>query len=181
MKWPWHRDDILQTKIQYQRKQKSIRKNYNIEQLSFNSCQYRDTIESEIKNKLTHDIINSDETTDILNRIINETATKPLIIEDILQLCDKRRPLKSQKSNHLQEYNALNKRIRKNMKQSNWINTECKYVHNSLGSNISKKAYSIIKALTKKKSKTTDTILNKNSKVLSEDKHIIKRWTEYIK
>ena len=70
------------------------------------------------------------------------------------------------------------------MKQANWINTECKYVHSSLGSNISKKAYSIIKALrkkSKKKSKTTDTILNKNSKVLSEDKHIIKRWTEYIK
>ena len=33
--------------------------------------------------------------------------------------------------------------------------------------------------MTKKKSITTDTILNKNGKVLSEDTYIIKRWTEY--
>ena len=68
-----------------------------------------------------HNTINSDETTDILNRIISETATKvigfkrkktkPWITEDILELCDKRRSLKSQKSNHSQEYNSLNKRI----------------------------------------------------------------------
>ena len=45
--------------------------------------------------------------------------------------------------------------------------------------NDQKKAYSIIKALTKKKSETTDTILNKNDKVLSKDTHITNRWTEY--
>ena len=97
-------------KFKSQRKQKSIRKNYNIEQLSINSSiltQYRDTIENEIKNKLTNNIINYVETTDIFNRIINETTTnvigfkrkkiKPWITEDILQLCDKRRSLKSQK------------------------------------------------------------------------------------
>ena len=138
-----------------------------------------------------HNTINSDETTDILNRIISETATKvigfkrkktkPWITEDILELCDKRISLKSQKSNHLQEYNSLNKRIRKNMKQAkeNWLNNECKDIDNSFASNKSKKAYSIIKALTKKKSETINTISNKDGKVLSEDTHIIKRWTEY--
>ena len=181
-------------KFKSQRKQKSIRKNYNIEQLSNNYsilAQYRDTIENEIKNKLMHNTINSDETTDILNRIIIETATKvigfkrkktkPWITEDILELCDKRRSLKFQKSNHLQEYNSLNKRIRKNMKQAkeNWLNNECKDIDNSFASNRSKKAYSIIKALTKKKSEAINTILSKDGKVLSEDTHIIKRWTEY--
>ena len=138
-----------------------------------------------------HNTINSDETTDILNRIISETATKvigfkrkktkPWITEDILELCDKRRSLKSQKSNHLQEYNSLNKRIRKNMKKAkeNCLNNECKDIDNSFASNRSKKAYSIIKVLTKKKSETINTILNKDGKVLCEDTHIIKRWTEY--
>ena len=181
-------------KFKSQRKQKSIHKNYNIEQLNNNSsilAQYRDTIENEIKNKLMHNTINSDETTDILNRIISETATKvigfkrkktkPWITEDILELCDKRRSLKSQKSNHLQEYNSLNKRIRKNMKKAKeyWLNNECKDIDNSFASNRSKKAYSIIKALTKKKSEAINTILSKDGKVLSEDTHIIKRWTEY--
>ena len=67
------------------------------------------------------------------------------------------------------------------MKQANenWLNNECKDIDNSFASNRSKKAYSIIKALTKKKSETINTILNKDGKVLSEDTHIFKRWTEY--
>ena len=59
------------------------------------------------------------------------------------------------------------------------INNECRDIDNSRVSNISNKAYSIISALTEKKSKTTDTILNKNGKVLSEDTHNIKRRTDY--
>ena len=99
---------FFKQKFKSQRKQKSIRKNYNIEELSNNSSilfQYRDTIENEIKNKLTQITINSDETTDILNRIINQTAknviefkrkkTKSWITEDILELCIKCRSLKS--------------------------------------------------------------------------------------
>ena len=97
MKWPWPRDNILQTKIQISKKTKKHSQNYKIEQISNTSsilARYRDKIENEIKNKLTHNIINSDETTDILNRIINETATNAIgfkrkktklwITEDIL-------------------------------------------------------------------------------------------------
>ena len=50
--------------------------------------------------------------------------------------------------------------------KENWLNNECKDIDNSFASNRSKKAYSIIKALTKKKSETINTILNKDGKVL---------------
>ena len=54
-----------------------------------------------------------------------------------IQLCEKCRSLNSQKSNHLKEYNALHKRIRKNMKQSkeNLLNNDCKDIEKNENEN----------------------------------------------
>ncbi|XP_055865177.1 uncharacterized protein LOC129922560 [Biomphalaria glabrata] len=130
----------------------------------------------------------------MLNTAVTDTALeilgklrppkKPWVTEDILQLCDKRRELKGKKLSdpkYVQEYKSVNKRIRKGMKEAKkkWIENKCQEIEQGLNRNNSKKAYQLVKDLTTSKHGRTNTIQDKNNKCLTEDKDVLKRWTEY--
>ena len=106
---------------------------------------------------------------------------KPWIADYILELCDTRRKLKPQKNERRREYNLLNKNIENGMREAKqtWIKERCEIIDSSLVSNNSKKAYAIVKALTKKKQESHNTIQNEIVKLLTEEGDILKIWTAY--
>ena len=55
-----------------------------------------------------------------------------------------------------------------------WINERCESIDGSLVSNNSKKAYTIVKVLTKNIQESHNTIQNKNGKLLTEEGDILK-------
>ena len=60
-----------------------------------------------------------------------------------------------------------------------WIENQCQGIEESLKRNNTKKAYQLVKELTNTKQERPTAIQNKDGKVLTEEKEIINRWTEY--
>ena len=79
------------------------------------------------------------------------------------------------------QYRAANNKVKRMMKDAkeNWIGSCCNEIDNSLARNNSKKAYQIVKDLTKERHVTTSTIKNKGGEALTEEQDIMNRWTEY--
>jgi len=108
---------------------------------------------------------------------------KPWVTTDILDLCDKRRELKKMKCQtaRARQYKEVNQEIKKSMKKAkeNWIEEQCCDIEDNLKKNNSKKAYQLVRELTKPKQGRVSTIQDKSGKSLTEEKDILHRWTEY--
>ena len=79
------------------------------------------------------------------------------------------------------QYREINRRIKKTLKKAKetWIENQCQGIEESLKRNNTKKAYQLVKELTNTKQERSTAIQNKDGKVLTEEKEIINRWTEY--
>ena len=65
------------------------------------------------------------------------------------------------------------------MAKETWIQGQCQEVEACLRKNNSKKAYQLVKDLTKEKQGKSTTIQDKSGKCLTEENEILNRWTEY--
>ena len=127
------------------------------------------------------------------NSTITETATellgnyrspkKPWVTSEVLNLCNKRRDLKSKKNTTegLNQYRDLNRKVKKTLKKAkeNWIQEQCKTIESNLKTNDSKRAYQLVKDLTSPKTGRSTSIQDKTGNCLTEEDDILKRWTEY--
>ena len=79
-------------------------------------------------------------------------------------------------SRRVKEYREANRRIQKAVKKAkeDWIGAET-----CLNKNNNKRAYHLVNDLTSEKQSTSSTIQDKSCKYLSEEKKILRRWTEY--
>ena len=108
---------------------------------------------------------------------------KPWVTDSILEMCDKRREIKHDRftPTGATEYRKINKDIKKSMKEAkeNFIEDKCKNIESHLSRNNAKQAYAIIKDLTQDKHSKVAIIRDKEDKVLTEEKDILNRWSEY--
>ena len=124
--------------------------------------------------------------TDTGNEILGKhrPVKKPWVTAEILDLCDKRRELKKNNKNDAEgttQYRTVNRQTKKSMKKAkeDWIGEQCENVEDSLKKNNSKRAYHLVKDLTSTKQERTTTIQDKSGTCLTENKDVLKRWTEY--
>ena len=114
---------------------------------------------------------------------INRPKSKTWVTDCTLDLCDTRRRLKQDKNTTSGriKYRAINKKIRKEMKKAKqkWIDDQCEEIEHSIAINNTKKAFQIVKDLTKQKRGKISTIQDKVGNCLTEEEDIKNRWTEY--
>ena len=105
--------------------------------------------------------------------------------DDIHDLCDERRILKSKKKQQYDlenVYREINSTIRKKMKKSkdDWIQCQCKYIDDNIRHRIHNKwAYETLRTLTNTTPISISIIEDINDIPLAEDSMILKRLTEY--
>ena len=126
---------------------------------------------------------------EVLTEAANETLGKvrrksqAWVTDEILEVCDKRRSLKKSKTTPTgaADYRKANKTIRKMMKQAkeDFIGKRCAEIESSLEMNNSRRAFQIVKDLTKPKQTRVNTIQDKAGNCLTEEDAVLKRWTEY--
>ena len=75
-------------------------------------------------------------------------------------------------------FNSQIKRIIKKAKED-WVNRKFKEIYNCFTHNNTKKAYKIVKDLTKPKQRTSTNIQNKEGNCINDKKGVIIRWTKY--
>ena len=63
--------------------------------------------------------------------------------------------------------------------KEDWVNRKCKEIDTCFTHNNTKKAYQIVKDLTKSKQRTSTNIQNKYGNCINDKKGVIIRWTEY--
>ena len=104
---------------------------------------------------------------------------------DILDLFDKRRTLKSAKKGKPElnyKYREINIKIRKLIIRTkyNWIQTQYKLIDEDMKyGRFSKRAYETLRTLTKTAHRQSSIIEDKQGKPLAEEQAIVNRWTEY--
>ena len=135
--------------------------------------------------------MNIEESIQKLNKLIIDTADEVLgkyrekkkswITNELLDMCDLRRQLKKTKHEPGSKYKTINTQIKRDMKKAkeNWIKQKCADLGNCLNRNNSKKAYQIVKDLTKRKNKIAVNIQDKDGKCITDKEDVLKRWTEY--
>ncbi|XP_068245324.1 uncharacterized protein [Palaemon carinicauda] len=100
-----------------------------------------------------------------------------------MDMCDKRRELKKNKTTPTvaTDYREINRKIRKSMNQAkeDWIGKQCTEIEEKLEKNNSRRAFQIVKDLTKPKQARVSTIRDKAGNCLTEEEDILKRWIEY--
>ena len=130
------------------------------------------------------------------NEAVTETAKEvlgrqrkrhhPWVTNDILDLCDKRRALKKAKYNSPEgaaQYRTANANVRAKMREAkeNWIVQQCQGIEQGFAKGDSKKAYDMLKTLTKDQRSKSSVIEDKNGNLLTENSAVLARWTEYCK
>ena len=63
--------------------------------------------------------------------------------------------------------------------KENWIGEQCSEIEENLRKNNSKRAYQLVKDLTTVKQWKATTVQDRSGKCLTEERQILKRWTEY--
>ena len=127
--------------------------------------------------------VNISTATEILGKY--RKKKQPWITDDILDLCDERRSLKSKKKQKPEldsMYRKINMTIRKAMQDAkdNWIQIQCNPIDDDMRyGRYNKRAYNTLKILTKSSRITTFIIEDSNRKPISEESSILNRWTEY--
>ena len=104
---------------------------------------------------------------------------------EILDLCDERRTLKSTVKSNLNrrnEYNILNPILKRmiNKNKEEWIQEQCNSINEDMSRNLSnKRAYKTLIMLTKPNHKKMMIIFDKNDKPLADNNGLMQMWTEY--
>ena len=126
-----------------------------------------------------------------MNKTLIDTATEILgkhrekkknwITEELMDMCDLRRELKKTKFLSGSSYKQVNTKIKREMKKAkeNWINQKCIDIGDCLTRNNTKRAYQIVKDLTKPKDNAAVNIQDKHGKCITDKMDVRKRWTEY--
>ncbi|KAK3893242.1 hypothetical protein Pcinc_002931 [Petrolisthes cinctipes] len=100
-----------------------------------------------------------------------------------MELCDKRRNQKKKKNTPegRAEHMKANEDIRREIKyaKQRWITEQCTDIEENLAFNNTKKAFQLVKDLTKEKQAKVNSIKDKRGNSLTEEKEILERWTEY--
>ena len=129
----------------------------------------------------------------IINTAVAETASevlgkhhqkkKPSITAEILDLCDKRRELRKKRFERERpdKHREVNNNIKRCMKKAkeNWIGEQCSEIEENLRKNNSKRAYQLVKDLTTVKQGKAITVQGRSGECLTEERHILNRWTDY--
>ena len=116
------------------------------------------------------------------NEVMTEVATDTLdfscpktqawATDDILNMCDTRRLLKPQRKTPRGkiEYRKVNKHIKKGMKEARqkWIDDQCEEIEHSIATNNTKKAFRLVKTLTKQQQSKANNTQDKDGKGLTE-------------
>ena len=110
--------------------------------------------------------------------VLGKTKIKhqPWVSNDVLKHCNQRRELKkTRNTNEYKQYRELNKDIRKRMSKAknDWINERCIEIETEIKGNNTRQAYSILKALTKKRSSQSSNIEDKNGTLLTEKRQYL--------
>ncbi|XP_068229351.1 uncharacterized protein [Palaemon carinicauda] len=109
--------------------------------------------------------------------------TQRWVTNEIMDMCNKRRELKKNKTTHIgtTEHREINCKIRKSMNQDkeDWIGKQCTEIEEKLEKNNSRRAFQIVKDLTKPKRARVSTIQDEAGNCLTEEEDVLKRWTEY--
>ena len=179
------------------KKQGRTRLKFNLERLK--DPEIADAFQASIGGKFAPLTILDADDTDIdtlmetFNTVVTDTATeilgkqrivkKPWVTSEVLELCDKRRELKKRKGDAggAREYRTINQEVKKGMRRAKekWIEEQCQSIEENLKKNNSKKAYQLVNDLTSIKQGRTTTIQDKAGNCLTEERDILKRWTEY--
>ena len=187
----------FKTRLKKAKAPKYTRVKYNLDKLKDPTI--RESFQASIGGKFAPLLLLEDDAEDAealttkFNLVMNEAAQEVLgkqrhknkrwITDDILALCDQRRELKKAKHTRrgADEYRSISKKIRKEMKKAKqkWIEDQCREIEESHSRNNSKKAYTLVKDLTKPKMAKVCTIQNKEGMCLTDEEAILKRWTEY--
>ncbi|XP_076436542.1 uncharacterized protein LOC143276040 [Babylonia areolata] len=109
---------------------------------------------------------------------------QPWVTNEVLDLCGKRRELRKKKhsSNEARtKHQQVNREVRTKMKaaKENWIEEQCEEVEKGMEAGNSKRAYDILKTLTKTSQPRSAVIKDKDGKLLTDSEEVLKRWTEY--
>ena len=108
---------------------------------------------------------------------------KPLVTAEILDLCDKRRELKKNRSEPegSEKYKEVNNNIKRCMEKTkeNRIEEQCSEIQENLRKNNSRRAYQLVKDLTTVKQGKATTVQDHTGECLTEERQILNRWTEY--
>ena len=120
--------------------------------------------------------------TDILG--ISRPKTQPWATDDILNMCDTRRlhkPHRKRPRGEIEYRKVTNKQIKKGMKEAKqkWIDDQCEEIEHSMATNNTKKAFQLVKTLTKQQQSKVTNIQDKDGKCLTEGEDKTKRWSEY--
>ncbi|XP_068213304.1 uncharacterized protein [Palaemon carinicauda] len=177
------------------KKPKNTRMKFNLDRLRDPNIavSFKATVGGKFAPLLTLEEDHSMETmTAQFNKVMIESANETLgnvcrktqrwITDEIMDMCDKRRELKKNKTTPTgaTEYREINRKIRKSMNQAkeDWIGKQCTEIEEKLEKNNSRQAFQIVKVLTKPKQARVSTIQDKAGNCLTEE-DILKRWTEY--
>ena len=78
------------------------------------------------------------------------------------------------------KYKNCNKRVRKNIKEAKelWINDQCKEIERNLRVNISKKAFDMVRTLSRKLQPRMEALEDSDGKLLANIDDILARWKE---
>ena len=187
----------LRLKLKSKKKEKSPRIKFDLEKLK--DPEIMEVFQAKIGGRFAalnfiHEDIDS--ITESFNAAVEETATevlgklrkknKPWITDEILDLCDERRELKSKRFENKENkacYSEINRKIRKEMTKAEeqWLIEQCETVEKEFNRGNSKEAYSTIKKITKVEQPRTSVIEDKEGNVLTESSAVLNRWTEYCK
>jgi sorting nexin-29 len=122
----------------------------------------------------------------VANEVLGKKRTirKPWVTPELLKLCDERRELKKSKyesDERADMYRKADKQVKTSMLKAkeDWITEQCNAIETNFKTNNTKKAFQVVKNLTRSKQSRPSTILDKNGKCLTESKDILNRWTEY--
>ena len=132
--------------------------------------------------------------TDAFTEALQEVAEKTLgrqrnkkqkwVTDDALKLCDERRDMKHKLHAGIvdaNEYRATNARVRKALREAKerWISDQCQSIEDNLCYNNTKKAFAVVKSLTKEFQPRACAIDDKRGHTLTESGAIASRWREY--
>ena len=106
---------------------------------------------------------------------------KNWITDELFDMCDLKRKLKKNKFENGSTYKIINSQIKRAMKNAkeDWVNRKYKEIDTCFTHNNTKKAYQIVKDLTKHKQRVLTNIQNKYSNCINDKKGVIIRLTEY--
>ncbi|XP_063595249.1 uncharacterized protein LOC134772112 [Penaeus indicus] len=111
---------------------------------------------------------------------------RPWVTPEILQKCEETRERKKNRftnNENLDQYRKLNKEVERAIikAKDEWVEKQAEDIEQSLAVNNSRKAYNVIKSLTREKSGRTNAIEDKTGQLLTNNTEVTARWKEYCR